>query len=35
LYKDLIHKGKEGVLEFAVSQTGNKANTKYFLVEEE
>jgi len=35
LYKDLIHKGKEGINEFAVSQTGKQANTKYFLVEED
>ena len=35
LYKDLIHKGREGIVEFAVSQTGSKANTKYFLVEED
>jgi len=35
LYKDLIHKGKEGITEFAVSQTGKQANTKYFLVEED
>ena len=35
LYKDLIQKGKQGINEFAVNQTGKQANTKYFLVEED
>jgi len=34
LYKDLVYKGREGQREFAVIQTGNKASTKYSLVEE-
>lgn len=34
LYAELILKGKEGITEFAVLQTGNKANTKYNLVED-
>jgi len=34
LYKDLVHKGREGQREFVVIQTGNKASTKYSLVEE-
>lgn len=34
LYKDLIHKGKENINQFAVMQVGNKAKTKYNLVEE-
>lgn len=35
LYREIVNKGKEGVTEFAVSQTGSKANTKYHLVEED
>lgn len=35
LYKDLIIYGKTGQTEFKVLQTGNKANTKYNLVQEE
>lgn len=34
LYKDLIHKGKDGQTEFSVIQTGSKANTKYSLVKQ-
>lgn len=35
LYKDIIHKGKEGIKEFAVSQTGNKAKTQYHLLQDD
>ena len=35
LYKELIHKGRDGITDFAVSQTGSKANTKYHLVEDD
>ena len=34
LYSELILKGKEGISEFSVIQVGNKANTKYNLVED-
>ena len=34
LYAEIILKGKEGITEFKVLQTGNKANTKYNLVED-
>jgi len=34
LYKDLVHKGQNNQTKFAVMQVGNKANTKYNLVEE-
>jgi len=33
LYKDLVLGGKDGKTEFSVIQVGNKANTKYNLVE--
>lgn len=35
LYKDLIQKGRTGQNEFAVNQTGNKATTKYNIVEDD
>jgi|TARA_R100000501_G_C2568129_1_gene76058 hypothetical protein len=34
LYKDIIHAGKDGKTEFQVHQVGNKASTKYNLVQE-
>jgi len=34
LYREIMQKAKENVTEFKVLQTGNKANTKYNLVEE-
>jgi len=34
LYSDLIVRGHTGQTEFKVLQTGNKANTKYNLIEE-
>lgn len=35
LYREIIHRGRDGITDFAVNQTGSKANTKYNLVEEE
>ena len=34
LYREIMQKAKEGMNEFKVLQTGNKANTKYNLIEE-
>lgn len=34
LYRELMNKGATGQTKFAVLQTGQKANTKYNLVEE-
>ncbi|RPJ79208.1 MAG: hypothetical protein EHM20_02000 [Alphaproteobacteria bacterium] len=34
LYREIMQRAKEGKTEFKVLQTGNKANTKYNLVEE-
>lgn len=33
LYKDIVHKCKEGKTEFQVSTTGSQAETRYTLVE--
>jgi len=34
LYREIVNKGVSGITEFKVLQTGNKANTKYNLVED-